>query len=227
MRLLVAILATALIVAAESSLETLIVDSLTEILILTNETIPKIASFNGSSLEGTIPIDSATSQVISAIQNSTKAVQANPDTLSNAAAEAIGPNTQALAYTVNASVATLIRKKPQFAMVKALPFVVLSLQQQANASNNFSSVVLGKIPTGLRPFAEAINSQLSDSIQLGIECFNGRNESCNPNVVNASRTYDYAVEIGAIPKSDAYHAESVAGWLVILSCASMAFMFGF
>lgn len=224
MRLLVVILATATTAAvAKSSLETLIVTSLTQIMVLTNNTIPKIAAFNGSSLERTLPIDSATSQVISAIQNSTKAVQARPGALDNAGAEAIGPNTQILAYTVNASVATLIQRKPEFAMVKALPFVVLSLQQQANASNNFSAAVLAKIPADLRSFAEAINSQLSDSIQLGIDCFSGRNESCNPNVINGSRTYDYAVEIGAIPKSDGYRVVSVAGWAIVLSCALMAF----
>ncbi|KAK4498387.1 hypothetical protein PRZ48_011045 [Zasmidium cellare] len=211
---------------SSSSIEKLIVAALQQIQVLTNATTYTIAAFNGSSIEATLPIDSATATVISAIQNSTHAVQQTSQNLTDATSQAIGPYTQILAYYANASVATLISKKPDLAKLNTLPLVVMSLQQQANASNSFSEAVLAKIPETERPFALAINSQLSESLQQGIDCFSGMNETCNTNIVNGSRTIDMAMQIGAIPKSDGERNMKPIAWTLVLTAVFAAVMGG-
>lgn len=156
-----------------------------------------IMGFNGASINDALPINTATAQVIAAINNATMDARANPQNLTDAGSQALGPYTQELAYAANKSIAALIQKKPEFEKLSLTPLVVQSLQQQINASTVFGGVLIPKIPADTRPVATALNSQVLLSLQMGVECFQ-KNMSCNPNPVNASRTLDSAIEDGAL-----------------------------
>ena len=102
------------------------------------------------------------------------------------------------------------------------PLVITSLQQQQNASNDFSKAILSRTPPGIFPIATAINSQIADSLQQGLDCFMGKNETCNATPVNASRTLDYAEDTGAITAAAALPARATGAvaWAVVMGAAA-------
>ncbi|CAK4034402.1 Hypothetical predicted protein [Lecanosticta acicola] len=156
-----------------------------------------IQAFDGSSLNAALPINAATANVISAINNATADAKRNPQNLTSAGAQALAPVTQELSYAANQSIAALIAKKADFSKLDLDAIVLQSLQQQLNVSAVFSGLLIPKIPADTRPVAVALNSGLGMSLQMGIDCFSGKNASCNPTPVNASRTYDSALQDGA------------------------------
>lgn len=209
--------------SSENDILNQIIDDLHQVVVLTVNITDTIGKFDGSSLAAALPITTSTNNLIAYLANATMKVKQNPENLTANGAQVLGPYSQGLAYTVNASIATLIQKKPAFMKNNLDPLVVSSLNTQINSSKTFSAAILAKIPPLLEPVAAAINSQVTDSIQQGIDCFS-KNESCNPNIVNSSRTLDAAEATGAI--GAASRTLTIGGWTAVLGAAFVAFAVG-
>lgn len=172
------VLAGAASVQALGESAQMIIADLQSIQNLTEATTRAINAFNGS-LQLALPITAATNDVLAKISNATQdAKTAQP--FSDDDATALGPYTQNLAYAVNTSIAALIGKKPEFEAGSLAPIVVQSLQGQKNSSMIFSDTVSMLVPENTRSVAMALSSQTLMSIQMGIDCFSGMNETCNP-----------------------------------------------
>lgn len=228
MRLLPTLLlaATTAYAADTKALLDTILTSLGGVATLTKNVTGMISDLDGKNVSTALPIQTATDNLVKYINNATVAVNKYDFNLTTGQAQTLGPYTQELAYTVNASIATLIGKKPAFLELSLGGLVVTSLQGQINASNHFSKAILSRVPYSLYSVSVAINSQISGSLQQGLSCFQGMNETCNANVVNASRTMQAAEDTGAIPKSAGGRSAMVAGWMVVLGAAFVAFATG-
>ncbi|KAK4616311.1 hypothetical protein CLAFUW4_10538 [Fulvia fulva] len=155
-----------------------IIADLQSIQNLTEAVTGAVNAFNGS-LALALPITVATNDVLAKISSSTEdAKTAQP--FSNADATALGPYTQDLAYAVNSSIAALIGKKREFESGNLSPIVIQSLEGQKNSSKIFSDTVSMLVPENTRSVAQALSSQTLESIQQGIDCFSGMNQTCNP-----------------------------------------------
>lgn len=230
MRLLPVLLAAAAGVYAADSLEDTIIGSLNHIVVLTRNLTGQIADLEADKdnlspgLTQALAINASTYGLIDYIQNTTRTVKMDPDMLPDSAALELGPYTQSLAYAVNASIATLIRKKPQFNTLGSTGLVIESLKLQKNYSISLSNAILNKIDEQLQPVAAALSAQPADSIQEGLDCYS-KNESCYTAIVNSTRTLQAAEDTGAIPKSAATTL-NVAGYVVVLGAAFVAFATG-
>ncbi|KAF2159941.1 hypothetical protein M409DRAFT_29551 [Zasmidium cellare ATCC 36951] len=216
---------TALAASQDKQLEETIIEAFGGVVNLTMNVTGEIAKVAGSDLSTALPVQSATTNLVNYINNATAALNKfGALNLTSDEALVLGPYTQGLAYTVNASIATLIGKKPDFLQLNLGPLVITSLQQQQNASVDFSKAILGRIPPDIYPVATAINSQITNSLQQGLDCFNGMNETCNATPVNASRTLDYAEDTGAITAAAALPARATGAvaWAVVVGAAAFA-----
>ena len=203
--------------AVGESAQTIIAD-LQSIQNLTEAVTRAIGAFNGS-LALALPITSATNDVLAKITTSTEyAKTAQP--FSDDDATALGPYTQNLAYAVNTSIAALIGKKPEFASGNLLPIVVQSLEGQKNSSMMFSSAVSLLVPENTRSVAMALSSQTLESIQQGIDCFSGKNETCNPTNIAEAKAMSMAAEKAA----NGAVGRSAAGLGAVLVAGLVAFV---
>lgn len=201
-------------------------EELTMIKTLTDSLTQTISSWDGTNLTIAVGISTSSMSLVTYIQNSTKQLRGMPTTFSTSESFDIGAPTQELAYSVNASIAALIKQKAAFVKLGLGSTVVMSLNTQLSASNNFSSILLAMVPSDVRPVADALNSQITMSLNEGIACFNNMNASCITAVVNPNRTYDAAVDSGAIKAttSAATRTASFAGFAA-LSMAVVAAVF--
>ncbi|CAF9929984.1 MAG: hypothetical protein GOMPHAMPRED_005533 [Gomphillus americanus] len=171
-----------------------------------------IGNFTGSNITQALAISKATQVIDDATYNATLAIK-QIGNLSVSDAEVLGAFSQDLAYAVNASIATLISKKPLFEKLNLATLVVPSLQGLALGSYAFSSTILTKVPQELQTVSTALSYQVIESIAEGIHCFNGTASSCITTIVNPDRTRIQAIENGTINGAPAVKA---TGWLALV-----------
>ena len=171
-----------------------------------------IGNFTGSNVTQAIAIQTATQVIDDATYNSTLAIK-QIGNLSVSDAEVLGAFSQDLAYAVNASIATLISKKPIFEKLGLASLVVPSLQGLAFGSYVFSSTILTKVPQELQSVSSALSAQVVESITEGIQCFNGTASSCITTIANPDRTRIQAIENGTLNGAPAV---KVTGWLALV-----------
>ena len=141
-----------------------ILDSINTIRLQTINLTSQIAAFDGKNVSAVVPITQAQTNLISVIQKATKAAEPVAP-WDDATDLLVGPKIQSLADAVNASIATLVSRKPQFSMLGLDSVVVLDLQQLLNVSEVFSNEVLTKGPVNEQPIGQDLSDQVILSLQ--------------------------------------------------------------
>ncbi|RMZ89169.1 hypothetical protein DV736_g3597, partial [Chaetothyriales sp. CBS 134916] len=180
--------------------------ALNTILARTNNLTNAIKAWDGTNLLAALnDIHGPSVATNEYIYNVTKQLQEHPGVFNQIQAFKIGTPAQRLAYAVNASIANLVRRKHNFDASHVTTSVVMDLTDLMIASRNFSNVLTKLVPKELQRVAGNMISQNLDSLQQGINCFNGTASACSPAIVNPNRTYDLAVRYHAMkPDGDSY-----------------------
>lgn len=205
----------------DSALQTALL-SLSAIKDLTINSTYTVGNFTGASISDALAIQASTGVLNDATYNATLAC-AKIANLSVSDSETLGKYTQGLAYAVNASIATLISKKPAFDKLKITSLVLTSLNALATGSYGFSVTLLQKVPTELQIISEALSSQIGHSIGQGIECFSGKDSSCITAIVDPDRTKSQAIANDTISDANSIKAAGFTALAVAIFAAMLAF----
>lgn len=203
-----------------SGLDT-VINSLQAIQDLTINSTYTIGNFSGE-LNDALAIQTATGVLNDATYNATLAC-AQIGNLSVSDSEALGAFTQGLAYAVNASIATLISKKPLFEKLGIAQLVVGSLQSLMAGSYAFSATVLQKVPPELQIVSAALSTQVGESIGEGIQCFNGTASACITTIANPDRTRLQAILNDTINDGSSIRATGFTALIVAIFATLLAF----
>jgi len=207
-------------VAAQNTLDTATAE-LNQIKTLTDNLTTTIRNWDGQ-VSGLTPIVTQNAGLVTYINNATEQLKSVPTVFTTTDSFDIGAPTQYLAYAVNGSIAALIHQRSLFNASGLNSTVVMSLGQQLNASKSFSAVLLSYVPQDVYPVAASLNEQIVLSLQQGIQCFS-QNVDCYDAVANSSRTYDAAVDSGAIkPIKNAAEPRSVVGGAAVAVALAVA-----
>lgn len=166
---------------------------------LTSNLTDAITAWDGSNLQAALSnIHVPTEGTVNYITNATKALQGHDTTFDLTQAFKIASPTQRLAYAVNASVAALNRRREDFDAAHIASVVITDLESLLSASEDFASTLVSHVPKDLRPVADNLKSQTIDSLQQGIDCFNGTTSACSTAVVDTERTFELAIRYDAM-----------------------------
>lgn len=132
------------------------------------------------------------------ILNATEVLKQYPTTFDITQAFRIGSPAQNLAYTVNASVATLARRKHDFHANAMDSIVITDLKGLLNATRGFSGLLTSYVTKEVRPVAKNIQVQFIKSLQQGVDCFGGKNASCHTAIADPNRTHKLALKYNAM-----------------------------
>lgn len=132
------------------------------------------------------------------VRNATDVLKQHPATFDITQAFRIGSPAQDLAYAVNASIATLQRRKDDFVAAGITPIVVPDLENLLNATQAFGEVLTSYVDEGLRVVAQNLQQQIIDSLQQGIACFEDKNMTCETAIVDPDRTRKLALKYNAM-----------------------------
>lgn len=167
---------------------------------LTDNLTEAIKAWDGTSLQASLnnihnPSVSTTTYIAEAAERLLEHRQTQFDKVQSFK---IGSPSQRLAYAVNASIASLISRKGAFDDLHASPIVVQDVAGLLSASRNFSEALVYLVPDLLQPVANNLKAQTLDSLQQGVDCFNGTDFACHAGTVDTERTYDLAVRYNAM-----------------------------
>lgn len=168
---------------------------------LTNNLTDAVAAWDGTDLQTALSnIHNPAEGTVEYITNATEKLQNHDITFGITQAFRIATPTQRLAYAVNASVATLNRRKDDFEAADIGTIVISDLQNLLNTSKTFAETLISYVPMDLRPVADNLKSQTIESLQQGIDCFNGTTSACSTVIVDPDRTYELAVRYDAMKR---------------------------
>lgn len=186
-------------VAGSSKSFNIATQELEHIKFLTTNLTDAIKAWDGKSLVGALDnIHRPTNATTEYILNATEVLKQHPTTFDMTQAFRIGSPSQNLAYAVNASIATLERRRDDFMANAMGPIVVPDIQGLLNATQGFSEVLTSYVAKDLRPVAANIQVQFVNSLQQGIDCFSGKVETCQTAIVNPNRTRKLALKYNAM-----------------------------
>ncbi|KPM34109.1 hypothetical protein AK830_g12463 [Neonectria ditissima] len=126
-----------------------------------------VATWDGGLL-GTIPIVVKSTQLLVDIKNGTATANAsNP--LSAAEAAQVAQATTQLAGVVEDVLATIVRAKRKFDKLLLSPAILLNLELQNNATQEFSEAVVAKVPKDLQAFAKTLIEPIQNAFDAAIK----------------------------------------------------------
>ncbi|RMZ80141.1 hypothetical protein DV737_g3065, partial [Chaetothyriales sp. CBS 132003] len=174
-------------------------DALNTIMARTENMTNAIKAWDGTDLQAAlynihVPSASTTKYVV----DTAELLQQYSATFDNTQAFKIGSPSQRLAYAVNASIANLVRRKDDFDTAHVSEAVIQDLTALLSASRNFSDALSRLLPEKLQVVADNMKAQNLDSLQQGIDCFNGTSSACYTVIINPNRTYELAVRYNAM-----------------------------
>lgn len=201
---LVAVCLVSSAVAGSSKSFNIAVQELNHMRFLTNNLTDSIYAWDGKSFVGALnnihyPSNATSEYII----NATEVLKKYPTTFDLTQAFRIGSPAQNLAYAVNKSVAMLERRKHDFDENSMGPIVIPDLQALLNATMGFSTLLTSYVLEDLRPVAKNIQTQFVESLQQGIDCFNGKKDVCQTAIVDPNRAPELALKYNAM-KPDGY-----------------------
>ena len=129
-----------------------------------------VKGFNGAGQIGSL--NSASSNVLSKISNGAKTVQGTSQ-ISLSDALALQPIVQGLQTTTNTTISDLIAKKSALVAAGAGSVVEQQLNQQKSDATDLSNAISSKVPSSVSSLAQQLSSGITDSIQQGIDAFQG------------------------------------------------------
>lgn len=172
---------------------------LTSIKGMTDKLTDAISSWDGTDLQASLNnIHLPSVSLVEYINNSSALLSQQQVTFDNTQSFKIGTPAQKLSYAVNASIATLIRRKGSFDASKLGLIVIDDLKSLLTASRNFSQTLTGLVPEALRPVAVNLEAQNIDSLQQGIDCFSGTASACIGAIIDPNRTLELAIRYNAM-----------------------------
>lgn len=172
---------------------------LKRIMELTNNLTDAINDWDGTDLQASLNnIHLPSVSMVEIIANATGSLRQQQTTLDGTQSFKIGTPAQRLAYAVNASIATLIRRKKDFDAASIGLVVIDDLKSLMAVSQNFSGALTSLVPESLRPVAVNLETQNIGSLQQGIDCFNGTTSACTETIVDPNRTFELAIRYNAM-----------------------------
>ncbi|KYG47167.1 hypothetical protein M433DRAFT_63717 [Acidomyces richmondensis BFW] len=129
-----------------------------------------VISWDGSLL-GTLPIIADSTALLADINSATKTAEQSAN-LTDLEALGVGLATLSLASDVNTTLATIEAAKPKFQRLLLAPLILLNLELEKGATDQFSAAVLQKVPAALQSTAEGITSGIDDAFDQAINDYN-------------------------------------------------------
>ena len=125
-----------------------------------------LKSWDGHLLSA-IPILGDSTALLHAIKQGTSQAKSS-DPLTNDETFALVGLTQNLVSAVNGTLETLISMKPKFDKLLMSPVILLNLELEKDASNDFSAAVVEKVPSGLQETAKGLVAPIAVSFDKAI-----------------------------------------------------------
>lgn len=198
-KLLILLTLISTVIAGSSDAFSLADQQLTRIASLANNLTDAINSWDGTNLQTALSnIHVPSGSLVEFIGNSSNLLGQQHATFDTTQSFKIGSPAQKLAYAVNASIATLIRRKGDFDASKLGLIVIGDLQSLLAASKDFSQTLTKLVPETLQPVAVNLAAQNIDSLQQGLDCFNGAASACIGTIVDPNRTMELAIRYNAM-----------------------------
>ncbi|KHN94080.1 Cell wall galactomannoprotein [Metarhizium album ARSEF 1941] len=145
-----------------------ITDALTNINTQAEGLNSTVANWQGD-LIGAIPITIKSTQLLTQIKKATKTASQSAN-LTMEEALAVAQATGKLSETVQTTLQTIVNAKPKFDKLIILsPVVLLNLELQQDATDEFSSAVVSKVPTDLRSLAQELIKPINDAFAAAID----------------------------------------------------------
>ncbi|KAF2197245.1 hypothetical protein GQ43DRAFT_466559 [Delitschia confertaspora ATCC 74209] len=113
-----------------------------------------VAAFNGNPLK-VVDILLKSTSLLTTIKKGTK-IAKDSASLTDLEALGLAGETQSLASIVSSSLTTIVSKKKVFQKDLLQPAIYLTLKQQKEVSDKFSTVVVSKVPEALRGVAQSL-----------------------------------------------------------------------
>lgn len=131
-----------------------------------------ISSWDGRLL-GIAPISVKSAQLLLDIVNGTSIANASSP-LTFAEAAQVASATTELAAVVNGTLDTIVQAKPKFDKLLLTPVILIDLQLQRDASEDFAATVVDKVPASLRDTAEGLVEPIDEAFGRAVGKFSGR-----------------------------------------------------
>ncbi|CAM1511959.1 Fc.00g094720.m01.CDS01 [Cosmosporella sp. VM-42] len=125
-----------------------------------------VAAWNGLILT-TLPILTQSTELLHNIKNGTKTAKAS-EVLDFGGAIEVAGATQALAGVVNKTLQIIIDSKHKFDKRLLSPVILLNLELQKDATEDFSNAVIAKVPEALQETAKGLVKPITDSFDKAI-----------------------------------------------------------
>ncbi|KAH8895837.1 hypothetical protein GQ53DRAFT_761588 [Thozetella sp. PMI_491] len=137
---------------------------------ITNTLQATVAAWDGN-LFGTLPITIQSAELLAAINDGTKVAKAS-DVLDINGVLTVASATISLASSVNTTITTLIAAKPKFDKLLLSPVILINLELEKKATDDFSAAIIEKIPTDFQAIAQSLVDGIDASFDQGIDKFN-------------------------------------------------------
>ncbi|KAK2589952.1 hypothetical protein QQS21_012374 [Conoideocrella luteorostrata] len=145
-----------------------ITDAMATIKTKTADLGTTVANWKGDLL-GALPITIKSAELLKQLKQSTKAAEKSA-ALTTEESLAVAGATGDLAKVVQSTLKTITDNKPRFDKLIILsPVVLLNLELQHDATEDFSSTVVSKVPAELRPIASGLIKPIDDAFNAAIE----------------------------------------------------------
>ncbi|KAF2218530.1 antigenic cell wall galactomanno protein-like protein [Elsinoe ampelina] len=125
-----------------------------------------VASFTGD-LPTILTILKQSTDLLISIKKGTLTAKSSANLTDAEALTLVGP-TQDLVATVQSTLNTVVRKKPVFRRTLTQVVALVNLKAEKEASDAFGRAVVGRVPVGLQPFAEALIAPLGPAFDGAI-----------------------------------------------------------
>ncbi|KAK0637001.1 hydrophobic surface binding protein A-domain-containing protein [Bombardia bombarda] len=126
-----------------------------------------VSSWNGKLL-GTLPIVAESTALLAHIMKGTKTAK---DSAALAALDALGVagSTITLSASVNTTLTTIIAAKRKFDKRSLSPVILLNLELEKSATEDFSAAIIAKLPADLQGLAQNLVAPIDASFEQGID----------------------------------------------------------
>ncbi|KAM5344342.1 hypothetical protein ACJ41O_012879 [Fusarium nematophilum] len=121
-------------------------------------------------LIGTLPIIAKSTALLAEIHKGTKVARASLP-LSFDETIQVAQATVKLSGDVNSTLETVIRAKPDFDHLLLSPVILLNLELERDATEDFSTAVIDKVPVELKANAEALVKPIDDAFAKTIRTY--------------------------------------------------------
>ncbi|KZZ94276.1 Cell wall galactomannoprotein [Moelleriella libera RCEF 2490] len=145
-----------------------ITDALATIQAKTTDLGAAVSNWRGDLL-GALPITFKSTELLTTLKQATRDAEAS-GVLTLEESLAVASATDELSKTVVSTLQTIVDTKPKFDRLIILsPIVLLNLELEKGATEDFSATVVSKVPQDLKPVAEGLIKPIDDAFAAAID----------------------------------------------------------